>query len=106
MRYLLDEITDDGVVHVGDLVPLEPFQDVLFLLLLEYHFGDELVQLLVAVVCRQLFETVARHVLKAVHVQNGQYFTFPVLPYLNDSSLIVCLFVCWLVCWLACLLVG
>ena len=83
VQHLLDEITDDGVIHVSDLVPLEPFDHVLFLLLFEYHFSDELVQLLVAVICRQLFETIVRHVLKAVHVQNSQHFAFAVLPYLN-----------------------
>ena len=80
--YLFDEIADDGVVHVGDLVPLEAFEDVLLLLLLEHHFGDELVEFLVAVVGRQLFETVGGQTLETVHVQNGQHLPFSVLPHL------------------------
>ena len=58
IRYLFNEVTDDRIVEVVDVDPLDSLVDVLLLFLLQRQLNEDLLELLVTVVNDELLKTI------------------------------------------------
>lgn len=70
---LLDKVTDDLVIEIGDGFPSNALAAIFILFGFERQFDEQLLKLLVAVINAELFETVGLEDFKAVNVQNAEY---------------------------------
>ena len=85
--YLLDKITDNGVVEVVDGRPLDGLAHVLLLLLAQHQLDEDLLQLLVTEVDAELLEPVVLEHFEPVDVQNAQHFPLGVFSWLKRAQI-------------------